>query len=571
MMNVNMDEKHAPDYTQHTQRKPTLRNRVVVSLVLICVLAFNTLSSFQPDSPQQALVYAGEHIPWHPCGALHDTPLECSSIQVPMDHFNPTPRYQTFTIPLIRMRGGTNASKNLLLNPGGPGGSGFDFLYRRGELLQTLVGDGFHLLSFDPRGVNSSTPSASCYHDAETRRTRSSVPFRNVEADSPEVFAWADNFVRACPDTMREYAAYINTPQTAADMNSILDAVGQAEMFYWGFSYGSLLGQTYASLFPERSARVVIDGVVDQFEWYQGVYEAESLVDADAVLEGFFDACVAEKKKCSLSALGASTDEVRETVLAYMSKFQEQPLSVYIDENTYGLLHFEQVWYDGVLPAMLKPATWAGLADALYSLIQGNATDAFLAYGGEGMAWDLANEAYEVVTLNDGLTGPEHWPQDRQSILDELLPLRNQSRFSAAHSKIYYMKQKWTVPKKHAYVPRRGVQTAHPLLILSTTYDPVCPLVAARSANGAFEGSRIVEVEGYGHCSIAVASVCVARHLREFLYEGKLPDEYTRCEVDSPYFVRAEEDGLVHAQRRFEDAEEQRIHLAQLELARVIF
>lgn len=552
-----MDEKCTlPDYTAQPfkQRRSTAlpRNRVVVSLILICaVLVFYTLPLFQlPDNRLQFLNYDGEHITWQPCGSLNERPLECSSIQVPMDQFNTTTTTtnNSFTIPLIRMRG-TNATQNLLLNPGGPGGGGFDFIYRRGEQLKTLVGEGFHLLSFDPRGVNSSTPSASCYPDVETRRKFSSVPFQHVVANSPEVYAWTENFVRACPDTMGEYSGYINTPQTAADMNSILDAVGQKDMFYWGFSYGTLLGQTYATLFPERSKRVIIDGVVDQFEWYQGLYESESLVDTDSVLDGFFNTCITEN--CSLSALATSKDELRDTVLAYMEKLQEQPISVYINESTYGLLHFEQVWYDGVFPSMLKPSTWAVLADYLYSLIQGNATDAFLAYGGKGTGWGLANEAYEVVTLNDGLTGPDHWPQDRQSILDELLPLRNQSLFSAAHSKIYYMKQKWTVPKRHTYVPRRGVKTAHPLLILSTTYDSVCPLVAARSANEAFEGSRIVEVEGYGHCSVAVSSACLTRHLREFLYEGKLPSDYTKCEVDSPYFVRAEEDILEHSQRQF--------------------
>jgi hypothetical protein len=124
------------------------------------------------------------------------------------------------------------------------------------------------------------------------------------------------------------------------------------------------------------------------------------------------------------------------------------------------------------------------------------------------------------------------------------------------------MRQQWVVPKTHSYVPRKGIKTAHPLLILSTTYDPVCPLIAARSANEAFEGSQVVEVQGYGHCSVAVPSVCIAKHVRAFLYEGTLPDSYTQCEVDSPYF------GPMSAHRHFEDAEEAKIHLAQAQLAR---
>lgn len=89
---------------------------------------------------------------------------------------------------------------------------------------------------------------------------------------------------------------------------------------------------------------------------------------------------------------------------------------------------------------------------------------------------------------------------------------------------------------------------AHPLLILSTTYDPVCPLISARSAQEAFEGSQIVEVKGYGHRSISVTSSCTAKIIREFLYKGSLPEVYTECEVDSPYFK--ESDGL-SARRHF--------------------
>jgi hypothetical protein len=177
---------------------------------------------------------------------------------------------------------------------------------------------------------------------------------------------------------------------------------------------------------------------------------------------------------------------------------------------------------------------------------------------------DVANEACEVVALNDCLTGPGRRIDIRYWMS---LPLRKQSLFNAAHSKIYYMKKKWTVPKRHTYVSHRGVKTAHPLLMISTTFDSVCPLWAARSANEAFEGSRFVEVDGCGcgHFSVAVASVCVARHLRDILYEGKLLPNYTKCEVDSPYLVRVMRTAGWISQRQFDDSEEQNIHFAQVE------
>ncbi|KAJ5793849.1 Alpha/beta hydrolase fold-1 [Penicillium paradoxum] len=568
-----MEGKILPGFVTRKQEKrhPRLKNYVLLSLWTLITLAVlyshnNIYSKWTAWQSPKPIKYSGEHITWEPCGDLQGRPLECSSIEVPIDQFakppNPPTKPKGFTIPLIRLRG-ENATQNLLLNPGGPGGSGFEFLYRRGEQLKTIVGEGFHLLTFDPRGVNSSTPTASCYPDPKTRRELSNIRQRDA-TDIPEIYAWAQNFAKACPETMGEYAAYINTPQTAADMNSILDAVGQEDMIYWGFSYGTLLGQTYATLFPERSKRVVIDGVVNQFEWYESQFESEWLVDADTVFDGFLDECVkAGADSCTLSSLASSKEELRGTVFSFMEKLRDQPLAVYVNNTVHGILDYDKIWYNAVFPALYKPALWYSLAQNLYDLIQGNATDAFLAYG---TAEEREDESNELITLNDGPTGPEHWPQDRDSLFALITPSLNMSAFGTSYLASYYQKQQWNVPKTHSYVPRRGVETAHPLLILSTTYDPVCPLLSARSAHEAFAGSQIVEVEGYGHCSVAVASVCAVKHLRAFLYKGQLPDAYTRCKVDSSYFVKPEENRPVTAQTYFEDLGDQKIHLAQLEL-----
>lgn len=513
--------------------------------------------------------YEGEKIAWEACGDVEGRPVECSTITVPMDQFNATNSGdKVFTVPMIRMRG-KDATQNLLLNPGGPGGSGFEFLHRRGAQLSTIVGEGFHLLTFDPRGVNSSTPLASCYPDAETRRALSRVRNTKIVEDSPEAYAFAVNFAQACVDTMGEHGRYINTPQTAADMNSILDAVGQEDMIYWGFSYGTLLGQTYASMFPERSKRVIIDGVVNQFDWYEKRTITEDFDSSDQVFEGFLDECVKAGQNCTLSALSNSKDELMDKILDLADRIYDEPLGVYVNNTAWGTLDHAKILYNAIFPTLYKPANWYQLADRLFGLLSGNATEAFLAYGMEGSPWDMLGNAQEFIMFNDGKSGLEHWPQGRQAALEMIVHVVNSSLFAPAEAGSLYMKQQWAVPKTHSYVPKLGVKTAHPLLILSTTYDPICPLVSARSANKAFAGSQIVEVKGYGHCSVAVTSACVARNLRAFLYNGTVPETYTQCEVDGPYFVKPEEgEKAVTALKEFDDPEEMKIHMAQLELAR---
>lgn len=577
-----MDEKQPfLEPTQASEQPRAKRSRqsnvlglVVSLLVCLAVLThcswqlLNSLRHFyQHRHKDHQLRYAGEHITWEGCGEIKGRPVECSTITVPMDQFNATNSGdKVFTVPLIRMRG-KDATQNLVLNPGGPGGSGFEFLHRRGEQISTIVGEGFHLLSFDPRGVNGSSPQALCYPDQEARRALSQGRYMRLIEDSPEAYAFSKNHVKACADTMGEHGLYINTPQTAADMNSILDAVGQTDMIYWGFSYGTLLGQTYAGMFPERSQRVIIDGVANQFDWYEEVAAPESMVDTEHVMEGFFSECLKAGENCTLSTMVESADELMDKVLGFAESISEEPLSVYINNTAYGLLDYSKILYTGIFPALYKPAQWYSLADRLAKLLEGNATDAFLAYGGND-PWGLADDSNTFVGLNDMKSGAKYWPQDRKSALDIIIPVANQSLFGPAWSSGSYIRQQWIIPQTHSYVPKYDVKTAHPLLILSTTYDPVCPLVSARSANKAFAGSQIVEVKGYGHCSVAVASSCLAKHVRNFLYNGTVPDSYTQCEVDGPYFVKPEEDGkIVAALREFEDPEEMRIHMAQLELA----
>lgn len=159
-----------------------------------------------------------------------------------MDHFNNSSN-ATFSIPLTRLLGKNNTAigaKHILLNPGGPGGSGGEFIFRRGDQLNRIVGEAFHLLSFDPRGVNGSQPRASCYTSSEQREQDIYNQPWHVESESSEMYVTAENRVKACSELMPDHGAWINTPQTAADMNTILDALGQEKMYYWGFSCKSV-------------------------------------------------------------------------------------------------------------------------------------------------------------------------------------------------------------------------------------------------------------------------------------------------------------------------------------------
>lgn len=151
-------------------------------------------------------------------------------------------------------------------------------------------------------------------------------------------------------------------------------------MVYWGFSYGSLLGQTYASLFPERSSRIIIDVVANQFDWYQSQDQKESYPDSEKVLDGFLE-CIKAGENCALTAVADSKEALRDKLFSVSDQLQEQPLSVYVNNTAYGLFGYADLCFGAIFPHLYKSATWPILAQRLAQLLQGNATDVFLAYG----------------------------------------------------------------------------------------------------------------------------------------------------------------------------------------------
>ncbi|VUC20405.1 unnamed protein product [Clonostachys rosea] len=484
------------------------------------------------------LSYPGEQITWTPCGQADNHTLECSSIDVPKDQFDAqNSGDQTFNIPIIRLRGhDALGGRNLIVNPGGPGGSGLQYIHLKGAEINAIVGEGYHLVSFDPRGVNTSRPLATCYPDSQSRQRLSRV--RNVDPvlDSGEIFAWTENYVQACADVMGEHGNYVNTPQTAADMNSILDALGQENMAYWGFSYGSLLGQTYAALFPERSKRIIVDGIINIFNWYNGTVDSEMWTDTDTVLDGFFEECIKAGEQCALSEFGTGSKEIlKKRVMDLGDQLKDQPEPAYINSAKYGLVDYRRLFYDAIFPVLFNPASWHSFSLILASFMNGNITTMFSVFGSD-IAYTATDDANSVVRLNDARTGPGYWPQDRNSFLDIILPLMNSSRWAMIENVEYYKRQKWRLPRTHTFLPTREMETVHPLLILSTSYDPVCPLKSARVARDAFKDSRIIEVKGYGHCSSSLPSSCLTAYVRDFLYNGTLPDRDVQCASEMKYF-----------------------------------
>ncbi|KAL6875077.1 alpha/beta-hydrolase [Trichoderma novae-zelandiae] len=515
---------------------PSLTKGTVLSCLLALLGFFGQAqaASLRPlHRSDGAVTYSGEKISWTPCGNATGHLLECSTMKVPMDQFDhENSGNKTFDLSLIRIRGHntTACSKNILYNPGGPGASGVGSFY-----------EDFNIIAFDPRGINGSTPLGSCYATEGIRAGMSNIPLDNLVTDAPFMGGWAPNFARTCAQTSGEHGKYINTPQVAADMNSILDAIGQEDMWFWGQSYGTLIGQTYAGLFPNRTARMVIDGVVDQFEWYNSPLPWKDYQDGKRVFWGFFDECVkAGEDACPLAVLSKNPDVLNGMVEGFGTKIKYDEMTVYLDKTNFGTVNYAYMWYAVILPSLYKSIAWLPLGIALLDAMVGNATMAFEVYGGSEAYSNTGITPWEAIyfyRLNDGAAGSEFWPQTNQEMIKMLEPFYVMNPFMYAANSFYWAKAHWVIPKTHGYVPQEGVKTKHPLLVLSNQYDPVCSLESATSALTSFAGSRLVTLEAYGHCTFYQNSACADGYVKEYFVSGSLPAQDVTCKVgDGHYF-----------------------------------
>jgi pimeloyl-ACP methyl ester carboxylesterase len=209
---------------------------------------------------------------WAPCDTASDSRLECADLSVPLDHR--APRGRSITVAVSRLKAADPAKRRgvLLLNPGGPGGSGLDMPLFLAQTLPADVVDRYDLIGFDPRGVGRSTPISCGIPDSTPFDLILPYPAPNGSINRNVAYARAT--ARGCAATAGDLLPHITTANTARDMDRIRAALGEPKISYLGYSYGTYLGAVYVSLFPQRTDRIVLDSAVDPARVWYGVWSS---------------------------------------------------------------------------------------------------------------------------------------------------------------------------------------------------------------------------------------------------------------------------------------------------------
>ncbi|CAG9979506.1 unnamed protein product [Clonostachys byssicola] len=469
-------------------------------------------------------------INWTPCDFPNATlPVQCANLTVPLDYSNSSSS-ETMTLPVFRVQAAVDeASKkgSILYNCGGPGSDCLNDLVALGNVLQAATGGYHDIVTFTPRGTGKTLPF-ECFADNLSRAVGMPAQVGNAtDVVVGETWAKSTLYGSTCAAVQNMTGNLIGTAFVARDMMQIVDALKEDGLLrYWGVSYGTLLGSTVLAMFPDRVDKIILDGVVNPFQYYANL-ETETLVDADATFEGFCKGCVENPDACPL-AKNQTAEQLQESIYTFLEQLRQSPIPVPAPGG--GIVLDYSTVKGSYLYVQLKfPSSWTKVAKNLDALMTGNLSAAEgIGAGGSKEISPSSPDALYGIKCGDTFTENQTF----EDVLPVLETRINGNRIAGEISAPSICAN-WKLHAKERYSGDFRVKPLNPALIIGNTYDPVTPLVSARNVSETFEGSVLLQHDSYGHTSIMQASLCTAKAIRAYFVRGELPQPGTKCEIDT--------------------------------------
>jgi pimeloyl-ACP methyl ester carboxylesterase len=464
---------------------------------------------------------------WSDCG----DGLQCATLTVPVDWSKP--HGDTMGLALARLPAAAPEQRigSLVVNYGGPGESGVDYLRRSYGRLPQTVRDRFDVVTFDPRGTGASRP-IDCVDDAFLDQSVNLVAVPTTTADLDALHAYNAQFAAGCVQRMGTYAGQVGTRNVARDLEAIRTALGDAKLDYLGYSYGTVLGATYAQMFPASVGRLVLDGPPDY--WISArdyaYRQAKGFMDA---LGAFLDWC--QQTGCSLAASGAPRDVLNQLI----AKVAQQPLPA-----TYTI---DGVTRDGQLtPSLLETGVlsllydrsrgWPLLSDALSQAVETGTAPSLLAYADQYLGratdghWDPLVEANQVITCVDRPTKKAPTEAAELAAVNTFQAQLPPWGGSFATTSCVGMPK----PAKGDKLGDVQVRDAAPILVIGTTGDPATPYAGAQALIARIRGSDLLTFDSVEHTAFGRGiSTCIDDAVVAYLVDGTTPPPGTHCAPNS--------------------------------------
>ena len=471
-------------------------------------------ADFTGDDDERFAEWYSQQVTWEPC----ENDLECATIFAPLNWADPA----AGSIELALNKRSASGTKigSLLTNPGGPGGSGVNFLRYAWSNFGLPVQQAYDLIGFDPRGVGRSTPVV-CADDAE-KDEFISADFLRDEQGLAELAAANAAWGAACLENTGELLANVDSISVARDMDLIRALVGDEHLNFLGFSYGTQLGALYAGLFPDRVGRMVLDGGIDL------ALNADQLSAGQAI--GFESALRAYVEDCLGRSACPLTGSV-EQALAQITEIFEAALAGVISVRPDRTLT-RTLAFHGLAMALYDQASWPFLTIALRQVIQ-DGTGELLLYladfynsrNADGTFDTNTTEAFIAVGCLDSRGTTD--PAEMEANAIEILNAAPTVGFFFTHSGLGCWD--WPVPFVGWDSMDLAAPGAPPILVVGTTGDPATPYEWSVALANTLESGVLLTNVGEGHTAYLAAGNCVNSIVDAFLVDGVVPERGTVC------------------------------------------
>ncbi|MCP2259668.1 tripeptidyl-peptidase B, Serine peptidase, MEROPS family S33 [Streptoalloteichus tenebrarius] len=478
--------------------------------------------------------FYGQPVGWTSCQGFASTPeqrslyrkrgIECARVTVPLDYAKPDG--ETVSLALLR-RPASNPDRrvgSLLINPGGPGGSGVE----AAASLASRVDDGelgqrFDLVGFDPRGVGASEPQVRCLTDQERDAERLDLDLDTSPQGVEQTENEEKEYAQKCAERVgKDLLAHVGTRDVVRDMDVLRSVLGDAKLTYVGFSYGTRIGTAYAEAFPTNVRAMVLDGAVAPTEdrIAQSIGQAKGFADAFAA----FASWCARRPDCALGGDAEAAEKKLDEMVAPMKK---EPLAVedrklsYTDVGT------------AVAQAMYSKELWPVLNTGLTELAHGKGrallmlADAYLGRGSDGR-YSTQTDAFRAIRCVD-----DPPVTDRAVLLETARKVREAVGEhgvlddGAEPVGVLDACAFWPVPPtSQPHQPK--VDGLPQTLVISTTGDPATPYQAGVDLAKALN-ARLLTFTGNQHTAFLQNNRCVDTATTRYLVDLTPPAEGARC------------------------------------------
>jgi pimeloyl-ACP methyl ester carboxylesterase len=480
--------------------------------------------SASPDSPPA-------EIDWQPCE--QNAELECGTLNVPLSYVDEEGG-ATVPIAVLRVPARNQDEKigSLVINPGGPGGSGVDFAAESADsdAFSAAIRDRYDIVGFDPRGVDRSQGVVCSAPEAPPAAARSWGPFTpppSGEEQAAAIAAAEATAARCSANSDPDFPANVTTENVARDMDVLREALGEDQLDFFGTSYGTYLGAVYASLFPDNVDKMVLDGSIDPNLYVNqpGLDDALTALGAAQTLQAYFDTCRTEGPEVCPVGNG----EPEAGFDAVVAKLSAEPVSLTLpDGSVFTIGGPDLIEISRLL--IISPSSWGILTSVLSGLEQGDLgplADVLVALLGQMNAGPESG-ALSATSCNDRdyQRGDVDTIDQVNAAISFLSP-----RLASAEFNPFLECSFWPVTAApERYAGPFSYDGENPVLVVGGTIDSQTGYYGAIGLTEQLGNARLLTFDGVGHVSYRSRNgECIVNTVDAYLLDGAVPEEGAVC------------------------------------------